>query len=445
VSALAVNLLLAAASGCGDSASATPGTQTARPSAPPALNVTHPERQAIQRTIEEPGQIEAYEQTPIYSKIPGYVSEVCVDMDARVERDQVLARLWVPEMADTVREKQALEAKARAGLEQARTARKVAEAHYRTALALVNQAMSERKRVEADRERWQSEYQRMRELVGTSSIDVRLHDEARNHFKSAVAACEEVETRIKSAEASREESEAQRQKAEADILAAQAHRDVAESQTRQAKTMLAYADIKAPYAGVITRRNVHTGHLRRAVSAGSGEPLFLMARRDRVRIFVDVPEREAPFVRQGAPVRLRIQALNDREFEAAVTRTSWALDATSRTLRAEIEVANPRDELRPGMYAYAILTAAHSEALTLPAKALLRQDDTYYCWQFVDGKAVRTLVRPGLRTEGRVEILKKRLPGPDGRWQDFTGREQVLVGDLAALADGQEVSIAAAN
>jgi RND family efflux transporter MFP subunit len=260
-----------------------------------------------------------------------------------------------------------------------------------------------------------------------------------------VAACEEVEAKILSAQASHNESKAQRDKAAADIEAAKAHLDVAKAQAKQAKTMLDYKDIKAPYSGVITRRNVHTGHLRRSASASSGEPLFLMVRRDVVRIFVDVPEPEAPFVRQGTPVRLRIQALNDREFEAKVTRTSWALDPASRTLRTEIEVPNPTDELRPGMYAYAIITAEHANTFTLPAEALLRQDDTFYCWEYRDGKAMQTLVRRGMRLKDRVEILKKRLPGPDGRWQDFTGDEQILLGSIAALADGQEVSIAVAQ
>ncbi len=277
----------------------------------------------MRRVIEEPGQIEAYEHTPIYSKIPGYVSEVCVDMDARVKKDDVLARLWVPELRDEVREKEALVVQAQAGLEQARAALKAAEAHCRTAETLVDKAISERKRAVADRERWHSEYQRINELVDARSVDLRLRDEARNQFKAAEAACEEIEAKIESARAARDESVAQRHKSEADVEAARAHLRLAETQTQQAKTMLAYADIRAPYTGVITRRNVHTGHLRRSASAGSGEPLFLMVRRDRVRIFVDVPEPEAPFVRQGGPVRLRIQALNDREFEATVTRTSW--------------------------------------------------------------------------------------------------------------------------
>ncbi|HEY7427153.1 MAG TPA: efflux RND transporter periplasmic adaptor subunit [Gemmataceae bacterium] len=441
---LSAALLLAAVSGCGRS-SATPESRTTPSSVPEALHVTRPQRQPLQRTIEEPGQIEAYEYTPIFSKIPGYVSEVCVDMDARVKGGDVLARLWVPELADEVREKDALVDKAKAELEQARAALKTAEAHYRTAVALESQAITERKRVQADRERWESEFTRVDALAKSRSIEWRVRDERLSQYKAAAAACEEVEAKIVSARAAREESEAQRLKAKADIEAAQAHLDVAKSQAQQAKTMLAYREVKAPYSGVITRRNVHTGHLRRSASASSGEPLFLMVRRDLVRIFVDVPEPEAPFVRQGTPVRLRIQALNDREFEAVVTRTSWALDPASRTLRTEIEVKNPNDELRPGMYAYAIITAEHANTFTLPAEALLRQDDTFYCWEYRDGKAVQTLVRPGLRMKDRVEVLKKRLPGPSGRWQDFTGSEQVLLGGIAALADGQEVSLAAAN
>ncbi len=444
VAALSAALLLATALGCGQRSSATPQPPT-RSNVSEALRVTRPERQMVRRTIEEPGQVEAFEHTPVYSKIAGYVSEVCVDMDARVHKGDVLARLWVPELVDAVSEKEALVAKAKAGLEQARTAEKVAKAHSHTAESLVAKAISERKKALADHERWLSEYERIKELVSQQSVDRRLHDEARNQFKAAEAACEEIEAKIEAARAASEESVAQHHKAEADVEAAQAHLRLAETETRQAKTMLGYADIKAPYTGVITRRNVHTGHLRRSVSAGSGEPLFLMVRREVVRIFVDVPEPEAPFVRQGTPVRLRIQALNDREFEATVTRTSWALDPASRTLRTEIEVRNPKDELRPGMYAYAIMTAEHADAYTLPAEALLRQDDTRYCWQFLDGKAVRTLVRPGPRLGTRIEVLKKRLPGPDGRWQDFTGDETILLGDVAALADGQEVSLAAAN
>jgi RND family efflux transporter MFP subunit len=408
------------------------------------LKVIRPQRQSVRRTIEEPGQIEAYEHTPIYSKIPGYVSEVCVDMDARVKRDDVLARLWVPELSDEVREKEALVVAAQAGLEQSRTALKAAEAHCRTAETLVAKAISERKRALADRERWHSEYQRINELVDAKSVDLRLRDEARNQFKASEAACEEIEAKIEAARAARDESVAQRQKAEADVEAARANLHLAETRKQEAKTMLDYADIRAPYTGVITRRNVHTGHLRRSVSAGSGEPLFLMVRRDRVRIFVDVPEPEAPFVRQGVPVRLRIQALNDREFEATVTRTSWALDPASRTLRTEIEVPNPKDELRPGMYAYAIITADHPNAFTLPMEALVRQEDTYYCYQVVDGKAVQTLVRPGMRAGARREVLKKRKAEADDEgWRDFTGEEQVLLGNVAALANGQDVTVAA--
>jgi hypothetical protein len=68
-----------------------------------------------------------------------------------------------------------------------------------------------------------------------------------------------------------------------------------------------------------------------------------------------------------------------------------------------------------------------------------------YYWEYRDGKAVQVLVRTGLRVGPSVEVLKKRLPGPDGRWQNFTGSEQVLLGDLATLTNGKVVSIAAAH
>jgi HlyD family secretion protein len=441
--ALALALLIATTSGCGRSSPAAPQSEVAV--VPEVLKVIRPERQNVRRIIEEPGQIEAYEHTPIYAHIPGYVSEVCVDMDARVSKGDVLARLWVPEMADDVREKEARVAKARAGLEQAQQAFHAAEAHCRTAETLVAQAIAERKRARADCERWQSEYQRIEELVRDKSIDVRLRDERLNQFKAAEAACDEVEAKIRSAEAARDESVALRLKAEADVKAARTHMHVAEAEAQRAKTMLDYTEVKAPFTGVVTRRNVHTGHLLRPGPSGQGEPLFLVVRRDRVRIFVEVPEAEAPFVRQGVPLRLRIQALNDREFEATVTRTSWALDPASRTLRAEMEVPNATDELRPGMYAYAIITAEHPNAFTLPAEALIRQEDTNFCYQVIEGKAVQTLVRPGMRVGSRREVLKKRLAGPDDGWQDFTGAEQVLLGNVAALANGEDVSIAAAN
>src|SRR4051812_46339521 len=95
--------LLNLLSGCGPHSEAS--TASAGKTAAPTATVVMPARQDLPVTIEQPGQIEAFEQTPIHAKIAGYVAEVCVDMNARVEKGDCLARLAVPEMEDDLHHK----------------------------------------------------------------------------------------------------------------------------------------------------------------------------------------------------------------------------------------------------------------------------------------------------------------------------------------------------
>ena len=82
----------------------------------------------------------------------------------------------------------------------------------------------------------------------------------------------------------------------------------------------------------------------------------MVDRLDIVRVFVDIPEREANFVHIGTKASVLAQAFRDEELPATVTRTSWALNIKSRTLRAEIDLTNLESQLLPGMYAYGKVT-----------------------------------------------------------------------------------------
>ncbi len=117
------------------------------------------------------------------------------------------------------------------------------------------------------------------------------------------------------------------------------------------QTMLEYATIRAPFAGVVTERGVDTGHLVGPHQSNNSRPLFTIARTDVLRVTVDIPELEASLVDIGDRAIIRVQALGTEEIEARVTRTSFVLDPSSRTLRVEIDVANEAQRLRPGMYA----------------------------------------------------------------------------------------------
>src|SRR5262249_12884589 len=133
-----------------------------------------------------------------------------------------------------------------------------------------------------------------------------------------------------------------------------------------------------------------------------------------------------------------------------VTRTSWSLERATRTLLAEIDVPDPGGKLRPGMYAYATIMADRPTAWTLPGSAIATEGDITqgyrtYCYILEDGKARRTVLEIATRDGQRVEILKKHTrpskAGEQASWQDISGNEEVIQGNMSSVQDGQLVKL----
>jgi RND family efflux transporter MFP subunit len=313
----------------------------------------------------------------------------------------------------------------------------------------VRHAEAGRTRADASYGRWQSEYARIRRLLPSGATDAQTHDQTYDQLKSAEAARDESRTSIELATAARAESAAQRDQAGVNVRVAEGKRKVAEADRERTAAVLQYARITAPFDGVVTRRGVDTGHFVQPSPGGSnpGVPLFVVVRTDPLRIFVDVPETAAAAVRDGAPARVRVQALQEEEFAGRVTRSSWALDNQTRTLRVQIDLPNKDGRLRPGMYASAALTVERPGALVLPAAALLVNEDQPTVLRVEDGKAVRTPVKLGARQGSLVEVIKKQAKpvrrGEPVVWESFTGREEIVVANPSALADGQAVGVRA--
>jgi RND family efflux transporter MFP subunit len=423
--------------GCGGNPAAAPPQGPAP--AGPTVTVTRPERKTVRRVIEQPGHIEAFEQTPLFVKIAGYVRKVHVDIGDRVQEGDVLAELWVPEVEEEFKQKQALVAQAKAEVGQAKAAARAAAANLETARATVGEMEAGRRRAQANFERWQSEYKRVEKLVAGKVIDEQTRDEVRNQFQAAAAAREEVEARVRSAKAAADESAARRDKAEADVKAAEARQQVAEADARRLAALLEYAIVKAPFAGTVTRRVIDTGHFLQPTAGSAAEPLFVVVRSDTVRVFVEVPEAEAALVCDGLPARVRVPSLKGQEFPGKVTRTSWALDPKARTLRTEIDLPNADRQLRPGTYAYATITVERPKVLTLPASAVVTQGEQAVCFRVENGKAVRTPVQVGLNGGGLVEVLKKQTK--PGEWEEFSGEEAIVAANAGSLTDGQPVTV----
>jgi RND family efflux transporter MFP subunit len=150
--------------------------------------------------------------------------------------------------------------------------------------------------------------------------------------------------------------------------------------------MIGFATIRAPFDGVITKRWVDPG----ATIKDPTTPLLTVDEMDRVRVLMDVPQRDVPLINtkeqnpnpdgQGDQVTVRIPSLAEAggvgEFQGTVTRMAKALDPVTRTMRVEVEIDNPKGFLRPGMYGTAfLLMEKRYDILSVPTTALVRRGD----------------------------------------------------------------------
>ena len=414
-------------SGCHSSSSADP--QLAASSTVHVV-AARPLRKTLRLECVQPGQIEAFEQTPLFAKLPAYVEKFHSDIGDRVEQDKPLADLWIPELHDEVRQKEAMLRSAKAGVQQATTAVRAAEKAVATAEANLREARAGTIRAMGQYERWKSEHARIVELEASRSIDRRLVDETQNELRAAEAARGEAEAKVASTEAALAERTVGVEKAKADLAVTEAGVGNAEADLARSNSLLKYTQIRMPYTGIVVQRNVDRGDFVQPAAMAAAKPLFVVARYDMVRIFVDVPEMDAPQIEVGAKGFVHVQALPNQTVEGTVTRTSWALGA-NRTLRTELDLPNPQSVLRPGMYASAeIVLQQRANVLALPLSAVVTVDKQAFCCCVESARIVRLPITLGLRTPQDVEVVN-----------GLKGEEVVVQSQAASLPVGQHVEV----
>lgn len=429
-------VLCLAFSGCGKSSAG--GRQHASPQAVEPLGervvASTPVRKPLTLYTTQPGQIEAYETTPLYSKIAGYVENIGVDIGDSVKKGDILVKLSVPEMQDDLEQNDALVAQTESEIKQAEAAIAAAQAEVQTCGAKREQALAGVDAAAAVRTRWQLERNRIVELAAGGSVTPKLADETESQFRAAEASWKQAKAAVTAAEAALEQARVNVTKAEADRDAVKSRLRVAKANLARTTTMFTYTEIKAPFDGVVTRREVDTGHFVQPASGVSAKPLLVVARTDKVRIFVDIPETEAALV-QGGPggdsAVVRVQALSNREFTAKVERTGWSLDSSNRSLRTELDIPNDDGSLRPGMYATAtILLDTRTNALSLPATAVTRKGNEFYCCCVDAGVIRRQRIQVGIRCGEDVEIAS-----------GIEDSNLVVLARTESLVDGQTVEV----
>jgi RND family efflux transporter MFP subunit len=151
---------------------------------------------------------------------------------------------------------------------------------------------------------------------------------------------------------------------------AQANLAAVDANIERLRQLGAFKRVTAPFAGVITRRNVDVGDLIDA-GGGSGRTLFVLTQTDPLRIYVNVPQSYAQVVKSGQTVKISQPELAGRVFEGKIARTAASIDASTRTMQVEIALPNPDDALLPGAYVLVSLPVAGGSMLTMSTNALI--------------------------------------------------------------------------
>jgi len=189
--------------------------------------------------------------------------------------------------------------------------------------------------------------------------------------------------------------------------------------------------ITAPFAGVITRRNVDTGDL---IDAGGNRPLFLLTQTDPLRVYVNVPQSYAAQVKPGQEVTVTMTEMRGQGFKGEVVRTAASIDTATRTMQIEINLPNRDGALLPGAYVQVALPLQSNRSMTVSANTLIfRGEGVRVAVVDAQGKVSMRTIRVGRNFGETVEVF-------DG----ITGTEQLVLNPSDSLAEGDQVAVAPA-
>lgn len=350
--------------------------------------------------LELPGNIEAIQTAPISARTNGYLRRWYADIGDRVKAGQLLAEIDTPEVDQQLQQSRATLTQSQASLAQA-------EANLRQAIT--------------NMEYTRVTYERWRYLASQHVVSDQDRDQTWAAYYAAKATVDSMRANINVAKAT---------------IAAN------EANVRQLMVLQGFKQVFAPFAGIVSARNVEVGSLINAgsgsnVSTSTGAPpsgatipgggaaqtspgapaagggLFQIARIDTLRIYISVPQAFAFSIKPGQPAEINVREFPQHKFTGRIARTTNALDPASRTLLTEVQTANPDYQLLPGMYATVKLgVAVAGPPVRIPATALvIRADGSQVVTVTRDQKAHFQKVVIGRDYGNELDIVSGLDPG----------------------------------
>jgi len=220
--------------------------------------------------------------------------------------------------------------------------------------------------------------------------------------------------------------------AKPDVDVAEATYEGAKNLMQQRAAMREYTKVRAPYDGIVTARFADPGALIQLAtsSATNAIPLFTVMDLDTVRVYANVPQDESSWITPDkTKARVLLKELPDRSFAGTITRSTLALDPSTRSLLVELDLPNPDHVLRPGTYAELALDLREiPDALVLPPQAVISGPKGKSVFVIAQGKAKSVPVQTGITNGTWIEITN-----------GLDGSEDVVVVGKRKLLEGSPV------
>ncbi|MDH6250343.1 membrane fusion protein (multidrug efflux system) [Chryseobacterium sp. H1D6B] len=185
----------------------------------------------------------------------------------------------------------------------------------------------------------------------------------------------------------------------------------AKASYKEVQSMMGYLQIRAPFDGIVTARNVNLGAYVGPAGKGSDLPLFTIQQQDKLRLSVYVPELYTGYLNNGDELVFTVKSLLGQTFKAKIARKSGALDAKLRSERVEMDVLNTTKKLLPGMVAEVLLPLNSKDStFVVPKSAVVSSSEGIYVLKVDNHKTLRTKVQKGREFEERIEIFGDIVP-----------------------------------
>ena len=342
---------------------------------------------------------------PIHRRVQGQIRQLNVQEGDRVAAGQLIATIDVNDL--------------QAQRSQAEAAVILAQANTQNARGQLNQARAQKLEAEADLADAELNQTRMAMLQAEGAVSQERLDRANTRVSMAQARIEQAQAAIDQAEAAIAQGQAQVKQARAEVNRNAANLD--------------YGTVKAPFAGIVTRKRLAVGAM-----AGPGQPLVTVESSDRLRFSVEVPESLLPQLQVGQSFPIVIDALN-RSVSGRVRQIIPAGDPVSRNFTVKLALTG-NEAAVPGMFGRLQLTERPNPqegdraVLTIPTNALVQQFGVTGVFIVADGKAQFRPVAVGSQSGDTVAVFS-----------GIEARDRVILSPPSTLAEGQSVTVASAN